>query len=90
MAHLLVGFTAQPAECSRTSRPGRCAVQTTRVVRIWNATGVSQEILAQLVGVTRQRVNQVLKLWEEDGLVEQSYGRILLVDSVRLKRLAED
>jgi CRP/FNR family transcriptional regulator, cyclic AMP receptor protein len=51
---------------------------------------LSQEILAQLVGVTRQRVNQVLKLWEEDGLIEQNYGRILLVDSVRLKRLAED
>ena len=49
---------------------------------------LSQEILAQLTGVTRQRVNQLLKVWENDGLIEQGYGRVVLVDRVRLERLA--
>lgn len=51
---------------------------------------LSQELLAQLVGVTRQRVNQLLKQWEQDGLVEQNYGRLLIVDRRRLEHMAAD
>jgi CRP/FNR family transcriptional regulator, cyclic AMP receptor protein len=50
---------------------------------------LSQEVLAQLTGVTRQRVNQVLKVWESEGMIDQRYGRIVLVDRARLERLAE-
>ena len=49
-----------------------------------------QELLGQLVGATRQRVNQILKDWEFDGLVERpQYGRILLRDPDGLERLAQ-
>jgi CRP-like cAMP-binding protein len=50
---------------------------------------LSQEVLAQLTGVTRQRVNQLLKVWETDGLIEQNYGRLLLTDKPRLERIAQ-
>lgn len=34
-----------------------------------------QEVLAQLIGATRQSVNQILKDWTAQGIVEQQYGR---------------
>lgn len=37
-----------------------------------------QEELAQLLGVSRQRINQTLKLWERNGWVQFQYGRIVL------------
>jgi len=47
-----------------------------------------QETVAQLVESTRQRVNQILNTWEIDGIVQQEYGRILLLDKARLEELA--
>lgn len=37
-----------------------------------------QEDLAQLLGVSRQRVNQTLKVWERDGWVRFHYGSIFV------------
>src|SRR6185312_15494032 len=37
-----------------------------------------QEQLAQLLGVTRQRVSQVLHEWERVGRVHVRYGRVVL------------
>lgn len=37
-----------------------------------------QEDLAQLLGVTRQRINQSLKAWERSGWIQFHYGNILL------------
>jgi CRP-like cAMP-binding protein len=48
-----------------------------------------QEILARLIGTTRQRVSQIFKKWELDGLVEHRYGDILLRDRMSLEDLAE-
>jgi CRP-like cAMP-binding protein len=48
-----------------------------------------QETLGQLAGASRQRVNQLLKAWEKDGLIEQHYGRIVILDIGRLEKLAE-
>lgn len=39
-----------------------------------------QEVLAQLVGTTRQRVSQILKTWQSQGLIAHGYGHILLRD----------
>lgn len=47
-----------------------------------------QETLAQLIGTTRPRVNQILKRWEAQMIVEQQYGRILVLDQERLEKLA--
>ncbi|MDF3936606.1 Crp/Fnr family transcriptional regulator [Pseudomonas citronellolis] len=49
---------------------------------------LSQEAMAQLIGATRQRVNQVLNRWEAEGLVEHAYGRISILDRARLEALA--
>jgi len=47
-----------------------------------------QETLALLIGSTRQRVNQLLKVWEERGVIQHRYGRILLRDRRSLEALA--
>jgi CRP/FNR family transcriptional regulator, cyclic AMP receptor protein len=46
-----------------------------------------QEILAQLIGSTRQRVNQILNAWETDGLVSHHYGKMVLLNQTRLKAM---
>lgn len=48
-----------------------------------------QETLAQLIGVSRQRVHQVLKAWEAQALIAQHYGRIEILDLQRLASLAD-
>ncbi|SEB19020.1 Crp/Fnr family transcriptional regulator [Variovorax sp. YR216] len=50
---------------------------------------LSQETLAQLVGATRQRINQVLQDWARDGLVEQHRGKLTVLDEARLRRVAQ-
>jgi CRP-like cAMP-binding protein len=47
-----------------------------------------QETLAQLIGSTRQRINQIFKDWEALGLASQQYGRISLMDRAALEALA--
>lgn len=48
-----------------------------------------QETLAQLVGVTRQRINQILKDWHREGLIDHQYGHVTLLDKARLEKLAQ-
>jgi CRP/FNR family cyclic AMP-dependent transcriptional regulator len=47
-----------------------------------------QEVLAQLIGATRQRVNQIVGDWSEQGIVAQQYGRITLLNIQRLEELS--
>ncbi len=49
------------------------------------ALRVSQEELAWMVGVSRQRVNAAIGKLEEDGLIKAGYGAIHVLD---LKGLA--
>jgi CRP/FNR family transcriptional regulator len=51
---------------------------------------ISQDELAQQVGVTRQTVAKVLGGWRRSGLIITGRGRIMLVDQAALKRLASD
>jgi CRP-like cAMP-binding protein len=46
---------------------------------------LSQEELGQLVGLSRQRVNQALKRLEADGLVRVEYGGVTVLDLARLR-----
>jgi CRP-like cAMP-binding protein len=48
-----------------------------------------QETLAQLIGSTRQRVNQILKTWEKRGIVQQHYGHLVLLNQARLEAIAQ-
>lgn len=49
-----------------------------------------QEVLAQLIGSTRQRVNQILSDWRASGVIRRNKRRILLLDYPRLKALADN
>ena len=51
---------------------------------------LSQETLALLLGNTRQRVSQLLKKWGQDGIIEQKYGCIVVLDRGRLEALARE
>lgn len=84
-------YSAQSLEQRLANRllmlAGQYGISTERGLKI--QLHLPQEILAQLIGATRQRVNQILKEWEEGGLVNQRYGRTLLVDQVRLEQIAQ-
>lgn len=49
---------------------------------------LSQELLGEMVGVTRKTVNQHLSAFERAGLVEVGYGRITLRDVEGLRAVA--
>jgi hypothetical protein len=46
---------------------------------------VSQEELGQLVGLSRQRVNQSLKVLEQAGLLRIDYGGVTVLDLAGLR-----
>jgi CRP/FNR family transcriptional regulator, cyclic AMP receptor protein len=49
---------------------------------------ISQDEIAQLVGLSRQRVNRALKVLARAGLVDVAYGRITVLDLDGLRRYA--
>jgi CRP-like cAMP-binding protein len=49
------------------------------------ALPISQEEMGQLVGLSRQRVNQALKRLEQDGLLRVEYGGITVLDLGRMR-----
>ena len=51
------------------------------------AIRISQDELGRLTGVTRESAGKQLKIWEREGLVEVDYGRVLVVDAARLRRI---
>ena len=50
---------------------------------------VSQEELGQLVGLSRQRVNQALKRLEAESLLRVEYGSVTVLDLARLRVYGE-
>lgn len=51
---------------------------------------MTQEDLALHLGATRQRINQIMRLWEKNHWVITDYRRITLKKPDALKKLAED
>jgi CRP-like cAMP-binding protein len=47
---------------------------------------LSQEFLGSLVGIPRQRINTILKSWEESAWVKVNYSRITLINEPALKK----
>jgi len=47
---------------------------------VGNSLPISQEELAQLVGLSRQRVNQALKVLEQAGLLRVDYRGVTVLD----------
>ena len=50
---------------------------------------ISHEDLARMVGASRQSVSSILKDWERQGLLRQTYGKIVLLDLDALRQFAE-
>ena len=49
---------------------------------------LSQEDIAQQLGVSRQSVNRQLKFWEGEGLLAVGYGAVTILDLLKLKDAA--
>lgn len=49
---------------------------------------ISQEMLGEMIGVTRKTVNFHLSAFERAGLIRVSYGRIELCDVIGLQVIA--
>jgi CRP/FNR family transcriptional regulator, cyclic AMP receptor protein len=50
---------------------------------------LTQDELAELVGGTRPSVNQVLRRFVDEGVLELSRGRIIVIDADRLRKLGD-
>lgn len=48
-----------------------------------------QETLAELIGSTRQRVNQILQAWEARSIVRHEQGRVLVLDRAQIENIAQ-
>lgn len=46
-----------------------------------------QHILAELIGATRQRINQIVLVWEREGIVSHDRGRLLIRKPDALSRM---
>lgn len=51
------------------------------------AVRISQDELGRMTGVTRESAGKQLKAWEKEGLVAIEYGRVLMLDPPRLRRI---
>ena len=73
-------------EAGRTQSPEhRVALYLSRL--FWRSTrrlNLTQEELGQLVGLSRQTVNKVLRVLEGRGIVSLDFGRVAIVDDEAL------
>ncbi|WP_122664443.1 Crp/Fnr family transcriptional regulator [Pseudomonas viridiflava] len=51
---------------------------------------VSQENIAQQLGVSRQSINRQLKIWEAEGLLVVRYGAVTILDLQKLRDAAQE
>lgn len=50
---------------------------------------LTQEIIAEFIGTTRQRVNQILKLWQDQGIIRHDGRYIVLRDTKALEAMLD-
>ncbi len=90
-------LTDQLAEVHFLDLAGRLALQLTRLAEesapaqstdIKLSTTLTQSDLASMVGGTRQRVNQIIGDFVDDGLIGHEGGHIVVRDLERLRRRA--
>lgn len=69
-----------------------------RLISLINNTGieeqlclkVSQENIAQQLGVSRQSINRQLKIWEAEGLLAVRYSAVTILDLQKLRDVARE
>lgn len=71
-------------ECRRAPCGAASAVSPTRGQPVEGglklAIMLTQETMVELIGITRQRVNQVMNRWLEDGIIRLDERYIVLTD----------
>ena len=88
--------TDQLAEVHFLDLSGRLALQLSRLAEesagrtadIALPSTLTQSDLAAMIGGTRQRVNQILGEFEDEGLVRHDGGRVVILDLARLRERA--
>jgi CRP/FNR family transcriptional regulator, cyclic AMP receptor protein len=97
VAHRIRRLTDQLAEVHFLDLAGRLALQLTRLaeeaspgqaVDIELRPSLTQSDLAAMVGGTRQRVNRILGDFDEEGLIRNEGGRVVVCDLERLRHRA--
>ena len=78
----------QLAGMRRGSNPTRLAGLLAHMTMTNRTTSVTQQELAELLGVTRATANSALRKLEEEGLIERGYGTIRAIDHERLTLFA--
>lgn len=98
LLRLLCGYMRLLSEDVADARldglPNRLALQLLEMARP-NEAGLpavqaSQSELGLMIGATRQWVNKLLREFQDDGLVQLTYGKVILRDMNALKRRAKD
>lgn len=81
------------AESAFLDLPQRLARQLLQLVEREDGGGrehatipLTQRELAEMVGASRQRVNQVLGGWEDQGILRRERGRLVMADAGKLRR----
>ena len=94
VAHRIRRLTDQLAEVHFLDLTGRLALQLTRLaeaaspgqeIDIELGSSLTQSDLAAMVGGTRQRVNRILGDFDEEGLIRNEGGRLVVCDLERLR-----
>jgi CRP-like cAMP-binding protein len=94
IAHRIRRLTDQLAEVHFLDLAGRLALQLTRLaeeaapgqeLNIELRSTLTQSDLAAMVGGTRQRVNQILGDFADEGLVRSDGGRLVIINLDRLR-----
>lgn len=94
IAHRIRRLTDQLTEVHFLDLTGRLALQMTRLAEeaapgqeadVALRPTLTQSDLAAMIGGTRQRVNQILGDFADEGLVKQESGRIIVCDLERLR-----
>jgi CRP/FNR family transcriptional regulator, cyclic AMP receptor protein len=97
IAHRIRRLTDQLAEVHFLDLAGRLALQLTRLAEeaapgertdIPLRGALTQSDLAAMVGGTRQRVNQILGDFADEGLIRQDGGHLVIRDLERLRQRA--
>jgi CRP-like cAMP-binding protein len=92
------GTRARGSATAPPSADSRCACTLLRVAGLQfprrsrpagRSVPITQDELATLVNVSRTTLLQILRRFEEQGLVEQAYRALRVVDSAGLKEIAE-
>ena len=82
----MLSVSAQTRQAAAQSRPSYTVVQTTNGTRL----NISQEELAQFLGLSRQIVNQYLQAWKAKGWILAGRGNVTITNEPALERLGRE